>query len=77
MRILGIDPGIHGGLAIVDVVDGAAPLLINATDIPTIGAGAKERVDVASVRLHPRALAAARSHQARPGNAEAGLLRMK
>ena len=25
MKILGVDPGIHGGLAIVEVIDGTAP----------------------------------------------------
>jgi len=49
-QVLGIDPGIHGGLAIVDVVDGTAPRLVDAIDIPTIGAGAKERVDVLALR---------------------------
>jgi crossover junction endodeoxyribonuclease RuvC len=50
MKILGIDPGIHGGLAIVDIVDGAAPELIGAIDIPTVGVKAKERVDVHALR---------------------------
>ncbi len=50
MRILGVDPGIRGGLAIVAVEDGAAPRLVEAIDIPVIGTGAKERVDVAAIR---------------------------
>ena len=45
MRALGVDPGIHGGLAIVAVENGAAPRLIEAIDIPVIGTNAKERVD--------------------------------
>jgi crossover junction endodeoxyribonuclease RuvC len=45
-RLLGIDPGIHGGLAIVEIIDGAAPKLIDAIDVPTVGTGAKERVNV-------------------------------
>jgi crossover junction endodeoxyribonuclease RuvC len=45
-RILGIDPGIRGGLAIVAFNDGAAPQLIDAIDVPTVGSGAKERVNV-------------------------------
>jgi len=49
-RILGVDPGIHGGLAIVELNDGAAPQLIDAIDIPVAGIGAKERVDVLAVR---------------------------
>jgi crossover junction endodeoxyribonuclease RuvC len=44
--ILGIDPGIHGGLAIVMFDNGAAPRLVDAIDIPIMGEDAKERVDV-------------------------------
>src|SRR5215831_3970104 len=50
MKILGIDPGIHGGLAIVEINDGAVPRLIDAIDIPVTGSGAKERVDVLATR---------------------------
>ena len=50
MKFLGVDPGIHGGLAIVEVNDGTAPRLVDAIDIPVIGTGAKERVDVLAVR---------------------------
>jgi crossover junction endodeoxyribonuclease RuvC len=50
MRVLGVDPGIRGGLAVVAVEDGAAPQLVEAIDIPVNGAGAKERVDVAAIR---------------------------
>jgi crossover junction endodeoxyribonuclease RuvC len=50
-RILGVDPGIHGGLAIVAInTDSAAPQLIDAIDIPVAGVGAKERVDVLAIR---------------------------
>src|SRR5262249_46648624 len=45
----GIDPGIHGGLAIVELVDGAAPQLIDAIDIPIIGTGPKMRVNVLAI----------------------------
>jgi crossover junction endodeoxyribonuclease RuvC len=45
MRVLGIDPGTRGGLAVIEISDGAAPQLIDAIDIPTVGTGAKERVD--------------------------------
>jgi crossover junction endodeoxyribonuclease RuvC len=48
--VLGVDPGIHGGLAIVNVNDGAAPALLEAIDIPTVGIKAKERVDVLALR---------------------------
>jgi crossover junction endodeoxyribonuclease RuvC len=50
MRILGIDPGVHGGLAVIELNDGAVPQLIDAIDIPTVGTGAKERVDVLALR---------------------------
>jgi Holliday junction resolvasome RuvABC endonuclease subunit len=49
MKILGIDPGICGGLSVIAIDDGAAPQLIDAIDIPTVGLAAKERVDVAAV----------------------------
>jgi len=48
--VLGIDPGIRGGLAIVEISNGAMPQLIDATDIPVVGSGAKERVDVLATR---------------------------
>ena len=47
---LGIDPGVHGGLAVVEITDGAAPILVEAIDVPVVGTGAKERVDVAAIR---------------------------
>jgi crossover junction endodeoxyribonuclease RuvC len=50
MKILGVDPGVRGGLAIVAINDGAAPQLIDAIDIPVTGVGAKERVDVLAIR---------------------------
>ena len=48
-RSLGVDPGIRGGLAIVDLNDGVAPQLVDAIDIPVVGTGAKERVDVIAI----------------------------
>jgi hypothetical protein len=50
MIIAGVDCGIRGGLAIVAVENGAAPVLVECVDIPTVGVGAKERVDVAAIR---------------------------
>jgi crossover junction endodeoxyribonuclease RuvC len=51
MNILGVDPGIRGGLAIVAVdANGTAPQLVDAIDIPVAGVGAKERVDVLAIR---------------------------
>jgi Holliday junction resolvasome RuvABC endonuclease subunit len=49
MKIVGIDPGINGGLSIVEISDAAAPVLIDCIDIPVVGTGAKERVDVAAI----------------------------
>ncbi len=46
MRILGIDPGLTGGCAIYDA---AADVCVDAIDIPTIGEGAKKRVDAAEL----------------------------
>jgi crossover junction endodeoxyribonuclease RuvC len=50
VKILGIDPGIHGGLAVVSVENETAPVLVDAIDIPAIGVGAKERVDALAIR---------------------------
>jgi hypothetical protein len=40
VKILGVDPGVYGGLAIVTINDGAAPQLVDAIDIPVTGVGA-------------------------------------
>jgi crossover junction endodeoxyribonuclease RuvC len=70
MKILGIDPGVHGGCAVVSIVDGAAPELLEAIDIPVIGVGAKERVDTIALRnwitAHQPAHAAIERAQAMP-----------
>ena len=50
MKILGIDPGIRGGLAIVAVNSGTAAHLVDAIDIPVVGVGAKERIAVLALR---------------------------
>ena len=51
MKILGIDPGaVSGGCAIVLINDGAAPRLVDAIDLPTIGVKAKQRVAVLALR---------------------------
>ena len=41
MKILGVDPDIHGGLAIIELNNGTAPQLIDAIDIPVTGVKAK------------------------------------
>jgi crossover junction endodeoxyribonuclease RuvC len=48
--LLGVDPGINGGLSIVKITDAAAPVLIECIDIPVVGTGAKERVDAIALR---------------------------
>jgi len=51
MKILGIDPGaVSGGLAIVEINDGAAPQLVDTIDLPVIGVKAKQRIDVLALR---------------------------
>ena len=50
ISFLGVDPGVNGGLAVVAVADGAASVLVECIDIPVVGTGAKERVDVAAIR---------------------------
>src|SRR6516164_1045501 len=49
MKVLGIDPGIRGGRALVEINDGMAPQPRDAIDIPVVGTGAKERVDVLAI----------------------------
>jgi crossover junction endodeoxyribonuclease RuvC len=50
MRALGVDPGAaQGGLAIVELNDGAAPQLLDAIDLPVAGLGAGARIDVLAV----------------------------
>jgi crossover junction endodeoxyribonuclease RuvC len=69
VKLLGIDPGIHGGLAIVDADDGVG-VLVDVIDIPTIGTGARERVDVVAIRdwilRHQPAFALVERAQAMP-----------
>lgn len=47
MIVLGIDPGLSGGLALVE--SGQRPRLLAVSDVPTTGEKAKRRVHVASV----------------------------
>jgi crossover junction endodeoxyribonuclease RuvC len=49
MILLGIDPGIRGGLAVVSDGNGVGTL-VGATDIQTVGDGARERVAVLAMR---------------------------
>ena len=50
-KVLGIDPGaVSGGLAIVEINDGAAPQLVDAISLPDIGVKATQRIDVLALR---------------------------
>jgi crossover junction endodeoxyribonuclease RuvC len=49
MIVLGVDPGIHGGLAIVGN-DADRAIMVDAIDIPVVGSGARERVDAIAVQ---------------------------
>lgn len=49
MIVLGIDPGLSGGLAVVAAAAGERARLLEAADVPTTGEKAKRRVDVAAV----------------------------
>lgn len=73
MIVLGIDPGLNGGLALVERDDLRALgrfLLLAVADIPTTGEKAKRRVDVQRVlkfiRQHPPDHAAIERAQAMP-----------
>jgi crossover junction endodeoxyribonuclease RuvC len=46
----GVDSGLTGGVAAIEVIDGAAPVLLDAIDIPVVGTGPKERVDPIAIR---------------------------
>jgi Holliday junction resolvasome RuvABC endonuclease subunit len=48
MKALGIDPGLSGALAIVEMINGV-PVLVDAIDMPSTGTGAKARVDIIAV----------------------------
>lgn len=50
MRILGVDPEIHGGIALVLFELDRTPQLIAVADIPVTGLKAKERVDALALR---------------------------
>ena len=49
MIVLGIDPGLNGGLAAVLLEERKRPVLLEAIDIPTTGEAAKRRVHVPRV----------------------------
>jgi hypothetical protein len=45
VKILGVDPGVHGALAIVEAT-AKGTLLVDAIDVPILGTGAKQRPNV-------------------------------
>ena len=47
MRVLGVDPGLSGGLAVVERTLTHGPYLVGAISLQTTGEGAKKRIDVA------------------------------
>ena len=69
MKVLGIDPGITGGLAIVEITD-VSTIVIDAIDVPVIGTGAKERVESIAIQKwigqHQPALACIERAQSMP-----------
>jgi Holliday junction resolvasome RuvABC endonuclease subunit len=53
MKTLGIDPGIVGAAAVIEIVDGVdgiAPKLVDVIDIPVLGTAAKARIDAIGLR---------------------------
>jgi hypothetical protein len=50
MKYLGVDLGVHGGLAILEISNNTAPQMLAAIDVPTVGVKAKERVDVIALQ---------------------------
>jgi crossover junction endodeoxyribonuclease RuvC len=70
IRILGVDPGIRGGAAIIEMGNGITTL-VSAIDIPVAGVGAKERVNVLALQewilSHGPTLAFIEHGSVRPG----------
>jgi crossover junction endodeoxyribonuclease RuvC len=70
VKILGIDPGLTGALAVVETINGV-PTLVDATDMPITGTGAKARLDViataAWIANHAPSMAYIERAQAFPG----------
>jgi crossover junction endodeoxyribonuclease RuvC len=50
MKVVGIDPGIAGAAAILEVNGDAAPQLVAVIEIPLAGIKAKQRVDAIALR---------------------------
>jgi crossover junction endodeoxyribonuclease RuvC len=69
-RYLGIDPGLSGALAIVEMINGI-PMLIDAIDMPSTGTNTKARVDIIAaaqwIAKHAPSIAYVERAQAYPG----------
>lgn len=69
MIVLGIDPGVSGGIAVVSG-DAGRPHVIDVWDVPRVGVGAAERVDVVQticlIRKHAPSFAVIERAQAMP-----------
>jgi hypothetical protein len=50
VKVLGVDCGVRGALAILEINDGAAPQVLAAIDAPTIGVKAKECINVLALQ---------------------------
>jgi Holliday junction resolvasome RuvABC endonuclease subunit len=50
MRIIGIDPGVSGAVAVIEIVGDTMPVLVGAIDVPIIGTKARARADVLQLR---------------------------
>lgn len=70
MVVLGIDPGLSGGIALVAGEGDGLPRLLLAADVPTVGDKAKRRVHVVQamqlIRRHPPDFAVIERAQAMP-----------
>ena len=69
-RYLGVDPGLSGALAVIEMFNGV-PALIDAIDMPSIGTGAKARVAIIAaaqwIAKHSPSTAYVERAQAFPG----------
>src|SRR5262249_32771673 len=70
MKVLGIDPGLTGALAVVETINGVS-MLVDIADVPVTGTAAKARVNVIATAAwttkHAPSLAFVERAQAFPG----------
>jgi crossover junction endodeoxyribonuclease RuvC len=69
-RILGVDPGLSGAFAVIEMINGV-PVLVDAADVPVTGTGAKARIDAIAatewISRHAPSMAYIERTQAHPG----------